>query len=179
MSWFDDIEHDFDDFFHRPRKYSSHIPPNYNPRRIAAQSDRTGGQQLTRRGDFFDDFWKNFSSGKYFVGFDDNLKTKEEPDKYLISYEEEDLGPSSINIDFDKKENELIISVASEEDDSGGGHSARTYHSTLKFEKPINAEDIHGDITDHGIELVLPKEHTDDENIVHIPLSSKRAIKKK
>ena len=69
---------------------------------------------MARRDDFFDDFWKNFSSGKYFVGFDDNVKTTEESDKYMVSYDQENLSPDEVNVDFDKQENELIITVTQE-----------------------------------------------------------------
>ena len=91
MSWFG-FDPDFDDFFGRPRKYATEVPPNFNPRKIA-QGDNGKGQQvsrygagaghphraLARRDDFFDDFWKNFSSGKYFVGFDDNVRLLKNP----------------------------------------------------------------------------------------------------
>lgn len=195
MSWFYNFEHDFDDLFHRPRRYTNKIPPNYNPRKItgAGYNRSRGGtsheqQQVSRyepsRGllrtsdDFFDDFWKNFSSGKYFVGFDDNLKTEEKPDKYLVAYADDDLKAEDVSIDFNKQDNELIISISQEDDDEEGGHSARSYYSTVKFEQPIDANEIQADISSKGIDLVLPKEHPDDEHIVHIPVGKgKRSSK--
>ena len=51
---------------------------------------------------------------KYFVGFDDNVKTTEESDKYVVSYDQENLSPDEVNVDFDKQENELIITVTQE-----------------------------------------------------------------
>ena len=55
MSWFYNFEHDFDDLFHRPRRYTNKIPPNYNPRKItgAGYNRSRGGtshdqQQVSR-----------------------------------------------------------------------------------------------------------------------------------
>lgn len=195
MSWFQDFEHDFDDLFYRPRRYTNKVPPNYNPRRIAdsgynnrSRQNPSGGQEVARRnpsggslttanGDFFDDFWKNFSSGKYFVGFDDKLKTEEKPDKYLVVYADEGLNEEDVSIDFNKQDNELTISISHEEDDKEGGHSARSYYSTVKFDRPIDAHEIQADVTSKGIDLVLPKEHPDDEHIVHIPVGKSKAKK--
>ncbi|RCK67749.1 Small heat shock protein 21 [Candida viswanathii] len=190
MSWFYNVERDFDDLFHRPRRYTNKVPPNYNPRRIAGSGysrsrpqqqrgsnnqqlsiyDPSGGSLVTTGDDFFDDFWKNFSLGKYFVGFDDNLKTEEKPDKYLVVYADDDLNEEDVSIDFNKQDNELIISISQEEEDDEGGHAAKSYYSTVKFDKPIDAAEIQADITPKGIDLVLPKEHPDDEHIVHIPV---------
>lgn len=189
MSWFGFFDPDFDDFFGRPRKYATEVPPNFNPRKIA-QGDNGKGQQvsrygagaghphraLARRDDFFDDFWKNFSSGKYFVGFDDNVKTTEESDKYMVSYDQENLSPDEVNVDFDKQENELIITVTQETEKDGTKKSS-TFHSNLKFEKPVNFDDISAEIGEQGVQVTLPKVHADHEKIVNIPIS-KAAAKK-
>ena len=165
MSWFGFFDPDFDDFFGRPRKYATEVPPNFNPRKIA-QGDNGKGQQVSRY----------FSSGKYFVGFDDNVKTTEESDKYVVSYDQENLSPDEVNVDFDKQENELIITVTQETEKDGTKKSS-TFHSNLKFEKPVNFDDISAEIGEQGVQVTLPKVHADHEKIVNIPIS-KAAAKK-
>ncbi|CAI5756604.1 unnamed protein product [Candida verbasci] len=185
-SWFDDYD---DSLWSRARKYSSRLPRDYNPRRVTENlpwyaSDRDlqplsydsprrskPHSALARReGDFIDDFWRNVERGKYFVGFDENLHTTEEDDKYLVSFDRENLSVDDVSIDFNKHDNELVISVDQSEQDRFGRSTSSKYHSAMKFNKPIKVDDIKADITDHGIELKLPKEHADSEQVVQIPL---------
>lgn len=96
----------------------------------------------------------------------------------MVAYADDDLKAEDVSIDFNKQDNELIISISQEDDDEEGGHSARSYYSTVKFEQPIDANEIQADISSKGIDLVLPKEHPDDEHIVHIPVGKgKRSSK--
>lgn len=173
---------DFDPFFRRPRKYTSALPEGYNPRRIAG--GESSALTLTDRSalagrDFFDDFWKNYSLGKYFIGFDEDMKTEEKPDKYVVSYAQKNINPEDVKVDFHKKENELVISMNHEEKDEHGS-SSKTFTSTMKFEKPIKFDSIVANITDNGINLELPKVEPDkeekDENVVSVNVSRKEKL---
>ncbi|EGW33191.1 uncharacterized protein SPAPADRAFT_50101 [Spathaspora passalidarum NRRL Y-27907] len=173
--FFDD---DFDDFFFRPRRYTTQKPADYNPRQITQGDDISltpwGGQSTLSR-DFNDSFWRNFNAGKYFVGFDEDLKTTEEKDKYLVTFTQPEgkLNPEDVKIDFHKKQNELVISISHEEKDENRSTS-RSFVSSRIFAKPINPDDIKADITGGSIKLVLPKVEPDKEekpNVVSVKVN--------
>ena len=189
-SWGNYVDHELDKMMSRPRKYTNSIPSQYNPRRIAERtmprqfhsgqdeersrlplSSRHSGSDLWDRDHHFvDDFWDKFSSGKYFIGFDDSLHTKEKDDKYLVSYDDPGLKQDEVKVDFDEEENELVIHV-DHEDRTDDHASSKSYLSTMKFEKSIKVDDIKAEIDDNGIQLVLPKMHADNEHIHHVAVT--------
>ncbi|KAI5959696.1 hypothetical protein KGF57_002033 [Candida theae] len=189
-SWGNYLDHELDKMMSRPRKYVNSVPPQSNPRRIvqrhapgkiyqSSEEDREGHLALSSsrhpRGSelwhddhqFVDDFWDKFSSGKYFIGFDDSLHSKEKDDKYMVSYDDPGLKQDEVKVDFNEEDNELVIHV-DHEDHTDSSASIKTYQSAVRFEKPIKAQEIKAEIDDNGIQLVLPKVHADDEYIHHV-----------
>lgn len=191
-SWGDRMDREFDNMMSKPRKYVNSVPPLYNPRRIAERATMPkqydseeqrnklaprsryplDSQLWDRSHQFVDDFWDKFSSGRYFIGFDESLHTREKEDKYLVTYNDPGLKQEDVKVDFDEKENELVIHI-DHEDQTDTSASAKTYQSTMKFDKSINVDDIKAEIDDNGILLVLPKTHADNEHMHHITVKPK------
>ncbi|RLV95733.1 Small heat shock protein 21 [Spathaspora sp. JA1] len=175
------FDSDFDDLFFRPRRYTTDKPTDYNPRQIAQGGfddlslTRPRNRSSALQRNFNDSFWNNFNAGRYFVGFDEDMKTEEDKEQYLVSFTNTTgkLDPKDVTIDFHKKENELVISIKHEEKDENSS-SSRTFVSSRIFDKPIDADQIKADITDDSIKLVLPKVEPDKEekpNIVSVKVN--------
>lgn len=165
----------------------------YNPRRIAerAMSKRKHNEEsdpltLSSRNisesdiwdkdhKFVDEFWDEFSSGKHFIGFDDSLHSEEKDDKYLVFYDDPGLKQDDVKVDFNQKENELVIHI-DHADFTETSSNSKTYQSAMKFDKTIKVDEIKAEIDDNGIQLVLPKRYADNEHIHHVAVTCKPAL---
>ncbi|KAK6201053.1 18 kDa heat shock protein [Scheffersomyces amazonensis] len=173
-------------FFNRPRRYESNFPSGYFSTRGLIDQTYPDKRSLVPStfyptdaiGFPFDgDFFRHFNDGKIFVGFDNNVDLKEEKDKYIVTAQIEDLKNKDLKIDFLKRENELKISISDSEekqDEKSGekSSSSRSYQSSLKFDKAVNAADISAEPQENSIIITVPKVEADSENVVSIPIGN-------
>ncbi|ABN66247.2 18 kDa heat shock protein (HSP 18) [Scheffersomyces stipitis CBS 6054] len=158
------------DFFNRPRRYESKLLHGYySPSRLI---ESRYPRQLVRR-DFEDDWLAHFNDGKIFTGFDENVTTKEEPDKYIVSFKGEDLKNKGLKVDFRRKENELTISVEEKKTEEKEGVTSsytNSYQSSVRFDKKVRPDDVSADFKDNTVVITIPKLECDEENVVNVSI---------
>ncbi|KAI5964882.1 uncharacterized protein KGF55_001953 [Candida pseudojiufengensis] len=199
--WYEPFDNDEEDFFSKPRKYTNSLPHRRTHPKFGYQLKRGNEEEqesldaqdksLTSRHHHLPEFWnrkfpyemwdhpyKFWSNwdrskpGQYFLGFDDSLHSVEKNDKYLVKFEEKGLDEDNVKIDFNEERNELLINVNLDES-TDTSSSFKNYQSTIKFNKPININEIEAEVDENGVEMILPKTHADDENYHHVEIKRK------
>lgn len=75
----------------------------------------------------------------------------------MVSYDDPGLKQDDVRVDFNQKENELVIHI-DHEDFTDTSSNSKTYQGAMKFDKTIEVDEIKAEIDDNGIQLVLPKD---------------------
>ncbi|KAK6457661.1 18 kDa heat shock protein [Scheffersomyces xylosifermentans] len=184
------FDSDFDNFFgssffSRPRRYESRFPRGYYSPRFLIDSaypePQGANSQVTRR-EYDNDFLAHFQNGRLFAGFDNDVVSKEESDKYVVTFKVDDLKNKNIKVDFLKAENELTLSgEEKKEEEKDGVKSSYTnnFHSSVRFDKPVKSDAITAAWEESTVVITIPKVKPDTENIVNIPIKGDNLIEPK
>lgn len=114
---------------------------------------------------FFDNFWSVPETFKS-LGSGNDVKYEEEKDKYLVSFEDQNIKNKDFNINFAKDRNELTIKI---EDKSDNNYSS--YVNSYVFDKPVDPNEINASLNDGKVLITIPKVVKDDDNIVNIKIN--------
>ncbi|EGV64037.1 hypothetical protein PSN45_003875 [Yamadazyma tenuis] len=113
-----------------------------------------------------------------FFNVENDVKLKEEPDKYLIGFKDDKINEKELKVDFLKKENELKISISQKSESKEGEEGPQSYYSSsyqssIRFDKPVKFEEIEADVKDGQVSIVIPKVEADPvpaENVVNVAI---------
>lgn len=84
---------------------------------------------------------------------------QEEPDKYIISFKDEDIDTKEMKVDYSKELNELRLSISKnvkEEKDSSYKQYSSTYQSSIKFDKPVAGDELLADVNGGNVMITVP-----------------------
>lgn len=155
--------------------------PFYSRRRPALPN-RDGNQTSLVSNDFFSDpfFNEPMVFRENFYNVENDVKLNEEADKYIVSFNDEDIAKKELKVDFLKKENELRIQTAQKSDKSEDGkesHYSSSYQSSLRFDKPVKFDDITADVNGSAVSIVIPKVESDSDNVINIQVKGNDNVK--
>lgn len=175
---FDDLFYNDNDFreFARGRdsddnyQVSKRTPRRNRPFNDWALGRLRGGNDFGEIGSFRDNFWKGFNGPEL----------KEEKDKYVVTYNDPNLKNKEVNIDFHKKEKELLITTNEERKDGNSSYTSSS-ENRLTLSKPVKYNDITADFKENGLVIVVPKVEVDkdDDNVYNVKINGipqKKAI---
>ncbi|EEQ36034.1 putative small heat shock protein [Clavispora lusitaniae] len=167
--------YNFDPFFEDPF-YESFFHGDRRPRRAINGKDTSDGAVVPSnyQNDSLD-FWRKFDDFKH---WDDMLEVKEEPDKYLVQVKDDSAHKKDLDVKYHKQENQLQVTLShkSERDDGENRKFSSSSSSTLSvaFEKPVKPNDISAEVGAEGVVITVPKETSDQENVVSIDVKKQQ-----
>lgn len=157
----------FDDFFNVPSfTRSRRALPGSNPR-----TTRSAGDSLIPSNGFDDFFNEPMMFKENFYNPRDEVKLKEEDDKYIVYFDDERINQKELKVDYLKKQNQLRLSIFEKSGDGEESQITSSYQSSLGFDKPVKYDEIKADIGDSKVSITIPKVESDEENIVNIQLT--------
>lgn len=158
--------------------------PSYSRRRPAlprAQNNGHNGSLIPNN--FFSDSFFNepMVFKENFYNVENDVKLNEEPDKYVVSFKDNEINKKELKVDFLKKENELRIQLGQRSDESSEEgnetHYSSSYSSSIRFDKPVKFDEIIADVNGPDVSIVIPKVESDEENVVNVQVKGNDSVK--
>lgn len=151
------FHNNFDDFF----------TPSFTRNRRALPGGNSK-DSLVPFNDFFNEpmiFRENFYNPR------ENVKLKEDDDKYIVYFEDKRIKQKELKVDYLKKQNQLRLSIMEKSGDNEKFQYTSSYQSSLGFDKPVKYDEIKANVDDNKVEIVIPKVESDDSNTVSIKVN--------
>ncbi|CAH6718264.1 small heat shock protein 21 [[Candida] jaroonii] len=103
----------------------------------------------------------------------DDVKLKEETDKYIIHFKDNEISKKELKVDFNKEQNELSLKITEKKiNEVGEDVYICNYESNIKFDKAVKFDEIVPDIQNGKVEICIPKVHKDSDNLLSMSLKN-------
>lgn len=128
----------------------------------------TARDLITQSDQWFNRLWNDWNDSVVLkdnlYNIENDVKLQEEPDKYIISFKDEDIDTKEMKVDYSKELNELRLSISKnvkEEKDSSYKQYSSTYQSSIKFDKPVAGDELLADVNGGNVMITVPKLHNE------------------
>lgn len=103
----------------------------------------------------------------------DDVKIKEEVDKYIIHFKDDDINKKELKVNFNKEENELKLEIFEKHyNETGEEYFVCNFESSVKFDKAVKFDEMIPDTNNGNVSICIPKVHKDAENLLNMQLKN-------
>lgn len=103
----------------------------------------------------------------------DDVNLKEEADKYVIHFKDDNINKKELKLDVNKEDNELKLEIYEKSNNEvGEEYYVSHFESTIKFDKSVKFDEIVPDIENGNVSICIPKVNKDSESLLNMQLKN-------